>query len=322
MYKISDLSKQSQKEYLNSLKNDLISYKTKLNFSSNITFGVEIEYENLVKEYVDVYLSSLKYYNSNFKEWKNKTEIDISTFNQAGEEVNGEINSSILKNDKESWKNLKDVLYLLKNKGGYVSEISAGHIHIGSQILGNNINYWKTFLMLWIIFENEIIKFSSGEFNKIRTKQKYYAENLSDILSSAISEINNTNVSTVTEYINNIKNYIYYKYDFNIYNKKYAVYLKNIGNCKFKKGNSIEFRCPNATLDEAVCQNNINFFVNFLLASKKDIDIEKLIKSENNKTFELADLIFNNMEDKNNFLIQTLKLNKIYNKRLNYYSYK
>ena len=50
-------------DYKKALKDELIYYRNKLNLEKNITFGVEIEYEDIVKDHVDYYLSENKLYN-------------------------------------------------------------------------------------------------------------------------------------------------------------------------------------------------------------------------------------------------------------------
>ena len=84
--------------------------------------------------------------------------------------------------------------------------------------------------------------------------------------------------------------------------------------------NTIEFRCPNGTLEPIIWQNNANLFAKLLIYSKNNnfnhdiIDKRKTTTNINNykiisleQSLELADLIFNNNLDKIYFLRQYLK---------------
>ncbi len=94
---------------------------------------------------------------------------------------------------------------------------------------------------------------------------------------------------------------------------------------EFWKRNTIEFRCPNGTLNPIIWQNNVNLFVNMLLYSQSSdfneeivsrrfneitkenvrLELYKLINLD--KAIELSDLIFKNNLDKVYFLRQYLK---------------
>ena len=103
----------------------------------------------------------------------------------------------------------------------------------------------------------------------------------------------------------------------------------NIQNADINVGNSarntIEFRCPNGTIDEVIWQNNINFFARLMEAiANNKIDLDYLDKRFNNlvlnnnidsfnniyihDTLELADIIFDKDIDKLYFLKQYFKL--------------
>ena len=93
----------------------------------------------------------------------------------------------------------------------------------------------------------------------------------------------------------------------------------------FNEDNTIEFRCPNGTLDSVIWQNNVNFFVKLLLYSKStsfnDDLVQKRHKLTENKYYglewykeiyidqalELCDMMFDNNLDKVYFLRQYLK---------------
>ena len=101
--------------------------------------------------------------------------------------------------------------------------------------------------------------------------------------------------------------------------KIFDVSFAKVMKAKYAYDNRIEFRIPNGTLKEEIWQNYINFFVKFLIACKKELDVEEVVYKINNNehsAIELADYVFEDNIDKDNFLIQTLKTNKIYKKEL------
>lgn len=283
----------NKKEYLEYLKNKTIKYRDTLNLDSNITFGVEIEYENIVTLNMTYYLEHIL----KFKDWKN--DIDVSILEHFdGEKMNGEVDSPILIDIKENWEKLSKVLKLIRDKRGIVTDFCGGHVNIGAHVLEGNTQYFINLLLLWCLYDEEIHSFASGEFKKIRLAEARMIDrisprikrNLFDIISGEIPKLNQGDELSF-----------------------FKVLSKN-----YEEGNVIEFRLPNATLKEEIWQNNINFFAKLLIACKKELDTEKVvydIENNNHDIFELADFVFTDDLDKGNFLIQALKLNKEYKKR-------
>lgn len=299
-------------EYLKSLKDETIKYRYKLNLPSDVTFGIEIEYENIVKDTLSYYMDEFKTYDSNYKGWYNTDEIDIQEVNNNGEIVNGEIKSPILKDNINDWKNLKNTINILNKNSAVITEKCGGHINVGAQVLGSNKDYWRNFLLLWILYEKEIYKFSSGEFNKVRNQKNNLLNRIAPELYKNLDFIiMECDISTAFPYINYISD--------KLFDKAHDLSFCKVESYSYKKDNVIEFRLPNGSLHEEIWQNYINFFTKLLLACKKDLDVEKVlykIKNSEHNAIELADYIFDNDIDKNYFLIQTLKTNKIYKKEL------
>lgn len=293
-------------ECRNLLKNKLIRYRNNLNLPEEVTFGIEIEYENIVKDTVSHLLYEESYFNSKFRGWVNTTEISLTEYNNLSEEMNGEIDSPILNDDIITWKNLKTTLELLSKNGAVITQMCGGHINIGTHILGNNPEYWRNFFLLWLLYEKEIYKFSKGEYNKIRfDKEKLFRKISPELMIEDIIDIE--------------KDFYLLSFPYCVYDKFHDVYLNRFVKESITVGNRIEFRIPNGSLNEEIWQNYINFFTKFLLASKKELDIEKTIYKIQNKehsAVELANYIFDDDIDKENFLIQTLKVNKVYKKEL------
>lgn len=295
----------TEKEYKKILKDDLLSYRDTLNLASDVTFGIEIEYEGIVKDTVShmIYEEQL---DKRLIGWLNKSEFDIAIYNKNGETVNGEINSPILKDTKETWEELKYILELLERKGAFVSEKCGGHVNIGAHIFENNLEYIKNFILIWILYEKEIRKFSSGENKNLRRD----VNNLFQKISRKIDIeklIKNNKIVILTDELSCL------------FDKHHSIYMKNPIGDRFMFGNIIEFRLPNGTLNPEIWQNYINFFAKLIIASKKELDQEKIVYKINNhehSVIELADFVFDNDLDKEQFLIQTLKPNKTYKKFL------
>jgi len=300
----------TENEYKRELKDNLIKYRASLNLPDDVTFGVEIEYENIPNLNVSYFLDQIKKSDNLCINWINKRESDLTEYNKWGETMNGEINSPILKDRLDDWKNLSAVLKLLNEKNGVITEKCGGHINIGAHILGKNQKHWRNFLLLWILYEKEIYKFSSGEYSTVRKRDDNTIERIAKELKYNIKSILK-NYRNVYKYLDNVSNCLFYKC--------YDLSLDNFNSLNFEINNRIEFRVPNGTLMEEICQNYINFFAKFVIACKKELDVEKVlykIKNNEHTVLELADYVFDNDIDKEYFLIQTLKTNKIYSKKL------
>ena len=198
------------------------------------------------------------------------------------------------------------MLDILKDNGGLITEKCGAHVNIGAHVLGTKVKYWKNFLLLWMLYEKEIYQFSSGEFINVRTDIDNVLERIS--LDIDIDDIMNLrNKKNIT----NLDNSIFSKCsDIRI--------TRNINKNKCRK-NVIEFRIPNGTLSKEIWQNYINFFARFVLACRKKLDKEKIyykILNDEHDILDLANLIFEEETDKENFLIQSLKTNQQYQKEL------
>ena len=291
----------TEKDYKRALKDKLIQYRNILNISSDITFGIEIEYENIKYDDFSTILSEEKLYDLSLKDWQNKHEPDISEYNNNFEEYNGEVISPVLTDNSISWNALEAILYLLDRNDAIITNKCGGHVNIGSQILEDNINYYKNFLLLYILYRNEIKEFCKGQYINIRPS--FYIKSIYE------------------EYL--IKNIICAKrikdFDFILFDKDHELCINENGCSEFEFGNVIEFRLPNGTLDPAIWQNYINFFTKFLIACKKELDYDNIVYNINNNKatmLDLASFTFTDDLDKENFLIQSFKTNNIYKKEL------
>lgn len=283
------------KELLVQVENTNLSYRDTLNIPPEVTFGVEIEYENASKLLTDLYT---RFYLNN---WFSKTDESVAS--------GGEMASPILHDDKNSWQQLQKICHFLKVERVNTCENAGGHIHVGAFILGDDISAWQHFLYTWMTYEHILFRFFYGDKLNGRKRMDTYASPIAEKLSTYLKDINNS--STVFCLLMNCRrkrneavNFLNVDYN-NIYNQK--------------NKNTIEFRCPNATAEEVVWQNNINTCTKLLLAvKKKTFDIGTFqIKEPPNKIFyreiclkdalEFVDLIFDNNLDKLYFLRQYLK---------------
>ena len=85
-----------------------------------------------------------------------------------------EINSPVLRDTDGTWIQLRDVCDIV-TPYAYVMDNTSAHVHVGTQILGNNPKYWRNFAILWAVYENIIFRFLYGEFASPRSEIVKYA---------------------------------------------------------------------------------------------------------------------------------------------------
>lgn len=266
-----------------------INYREIINVDTSITFGVEIEYENLF-----LYTARDFVLDNNIK-WHVKHEDNVLN--------GGEIVSNVMSDNKENWNNLKKICDFLKTNGATTKfGTCGGHIHIGLPIFNCEENYFK-FLKCYMLYEDILNRFFCGEYVNIRKNAKEYA----DLCKNYIIDKNNSYY-----YIPRTKGLYTTCFSFNIFGDK----------------NTLEFRRPNGTLEEVIWQNNINAIIKMILAiNSNNFDIDYIINKlkinkdriinkydsaydhELNleKALEFVDLFYDNNLDKINFLKQYIK---------------
>lgn len=314
--RLSEMSGLDVQDLLSFIEEYYLNLRRELGFSSDITFGLELEFEKSNNDAIKNELKEL--FLSKDKEWIFVE--DDSLFS------GGEINSPILTDNEEAWNDLLKVCLAVEPHAS-IFKNSGGHIHVGTQVLGDKKESWLNFIKLWSIYENIIYRFSYGEYLTARPCISRYAKPMSTEFMEYYLN-NNKDDEKLEDLLTMLTT-----------DKNQAVNFKNvlidkIGNFDIK--NTIEFRCPNGTLNPIVWQNNVNLFVNLLKYSKsssfnEDI-LEKryLLNSDNftdidsydeiylDQAFELCDMIFDNNLDKLYFLKQYLKSFKVSNDRENF----
>ncbi len=279
-----------------------LEYRDNLNLPENVTFGVEIEYEEIKTICMDEYIEN------NFTRWESKVDLSLDS--------GGEISSPIMTDKQEYWEELQMICNQLTKEKADTLHKAGGHIHIGACVLGNDVEAWKHFLKLYIIYENVLFRFAYGDKISGRESLLKFAYPVAYKLSKILDEINNAKT------ISNISSAIITdKYDaLNLDN----VEFDNLTECHYM--NTIEFRSPNATTNAVIWQNNINTFAKMLVASKDKVMNEEFLDYKLGKedygyygrehlynnvdlknALEFVDLVFDNNLDKIYFLRQYLK---------------
>ena len=315
--KLSKLSGLDLQELIILIDEYKIELRNTLNLNKNITFGLELEAEhaniNKIDKKINLYFPN--------KRWKT---------NSDGSLIKGvEINSPILTDTKITWLNLDKICSILSSLAT-IDKNSGGHIHVGSQIIGNNKEAWLNFIKTWSIYENIIFRFVYGEYFTYRPSLVRYASPVYKDFKGKYEKLKNTNFN-LSEFIHDLS-----------FERYQAINFDNVSldqTEKIKVMNTIEFRCPNGTLNPAIWQNNVNFFTKFLLYCTSSNFNNELIEQRyqiNNNNFykfdwrqwyneinleqslELCDMMFSNNLDKINFLKQYLKEIKATNKDKKY----
>ena len=294
---ISSMNKKDLNEFLRLLNSYNLELREKLNFDNNITFGMELECEHTE---IELIIESFKKINF-VQKWKIKSDDSLI-------ETKGlEFITPIYRNEKYVYTELKQVCNIL-NQNATIGKRAGSHIHIGAQILENEETIFNL-VNLWILYEHLIFRFTNGEFLYSRPNISLYAYPLReefgllpiDFLSFNLKDYKNRFIDSCIRLCN----------------------IRNLKEQKYK--NTIEFRCPNGTLDPVIWQNNLNFFVKFIEYTKKvnykeicDELYNSSVVSANNyyqifleEAINLVDQIFDTNMDKIYFLRQYLKNNEI-----------
>ena len=259
---ISKMSESDLKQFITLLNRYYLVLRDKLGFSDDISFGLEIEFENASRYHIDHELYT------NMRGSGYVTVCDDSL------DDGGEISTPVLYNRVETWKTVSDVCGIV-SKWAEIGKNSGGHIHVGAHILGNDSQSWLNFMRLWSVYEYIIYRFANGEFLTSRPSMEEYASPIARCmwLDAKKLEKKNLSLSMLLDYLSS-----YYGND--------AVefeHVKKHNSGEFRNGNTIEFRCPNGTLDPVIWQNNLNLFVNMLLYAKsREYDINIINKRHEN----------------------------------------
>ena len=248
-----------------------------------------------------------------------------------GLEYGGEVTSPILHDSKKAWSDLKTACLLIKHNFGLNQGQAGSHIHVDSGILNDNDKFILNLIKLWTVYEHVIYLFAYGENDKPRTSLVTYAHPLAPYYDEFLKEYE-SNKYAYRHILNgkqiNKETNLYFLISNCAMNLKALGNGLNFGHCNgvnIDDKNTIEFRCPNGTLNPIIWQNNVNFFAKILKYAKstsfdQDIVTKRFLKlkDENltinlydeinlDQALELCDLLFTNNRDKIYFLRQYLK---------------
>ena len=276
-----------------------LEYRDTLGFDDRITFGFEIEFEHMDYDVVNRWFEKTLP-----RGWHVKTDETLNN--------GGEITTGILTDNTVDWYSVKRTCERIREIAK-VGINTGSHIHIGTQALGDNYSSWLNFIKLWSVYENIIYRFCYGEYLNARPNITETAFPLADIYwDSAIRYKNLSNYKSLIKKLN-ISRYT-------------AVNVKRSSDgTKENKYNTIEFRCPNGTLNEVVWQNNLNLIIHLINYAKSnnfdDYKVEKRKYLNRNIKYnidyyneididmaiELSNMIFDKEIDKLYFLRQYFK---------------
>lgn len=304
--KLSKLNKLELNELLSELDSFYLTYRKNLGLPETVSFGIELEYQNMSNELTKQYL-----------------ENNVSTWNFVEEKTldkGGEINSPIMFDEIKYWKELRQVCNYLKQNNADVDMGASTHVHVGVQVLGSCVDNWRKFIKTYIVYESILSRFFYGDKINPRITLMDYAYPIADILYTEIENLNKIENIEELQYI--VPRRQFQAVDFRKIRFYDADSIRNL--------NTLEFRSPNGTKEEIICQNNINTITKLLLSpSKNMIDEEYLDYRLNNErissttnyslysdinldlALELVDMIFDNNLDKIYFLRQYIKDNRI-----------
>lgn len=288
-------------EVLAEIETYFLTYRNTLNLPQELTFGVELEYEKIFKIVTDEFLEANFLYN-----WKSINDESLI--------LGGEVVSPILKDDITSWKQLQKICQFLTKYNADTFHNAGGHIHIGANILGEDIESWKMFLKLYAVYEHVLFRFAYGDKLNARKEIKNYAFPSKHNLNMALLFLDDA--IDLNDIYYAIPNHSRYQ-ALNLCNIPFKIL-----ETQKKFINTIEFRFPNASSSEVIWQNNINAFAKMLLTAKNKLIDEEFLdyKIEESKdkyinydfidlkgALEFVDLVFDNNLDKTYFLRQYFK---------------
>ena len=308
------------------LRNIEFAYREKLNIPERILFGVEIEYVDALfdevikkfqifnKEDKTKYFSLPAFYMffEEYLKWNCVHEGTVQYIDDDDNIYGGELTSPILFNDINCFKALKKACELLNSIKDLTTNFRCGlHIHVDRTIYGNDAKTFIRLLKTWMIFENVIYRFASGESERLRSLVKEYARPINKQVYKELEQISKVKEDNFNEVIKTFRK------------KYYGITFFNTQKSYQAVKNTFEIRMFNGTTDPTIIQNDINFITNFLLYMINenydeeyiDYEVKKftpfefldLQKIDMEHATRLADMIYNDDIDKLYFMKQYLK---------------
>lgn len=301
--KFSDLKGYDLQDLIYYLNDLYLALRSTLGLDKEVTFGMELEFEKSMNFFINtrLALSDLD------KEFKIKHDGSLGI-------LSGEIATPVLKDVEADWEKLSRLCKVVSSHAT-IADKAGGHVHVGAHIFGKDKDGILNFVKLWSVYENIIFRFCYGEFLTARDGISKYAYAMRERFDE------------IERWCREDEDVLPYDVVRRLARDKYqAVNFCHISDLtRVGDKNTIEFRCPNGTLNPVIWQNNLNLFIKLIEYAKSKefnndiIDERKNLNytvphksSEYNKIYlkqalELTDMIFNNNLDKIYFLKQYLK---------------
>jgi len=259
----------------------------------NMTFGVEIEFEDI--DHSVVALLSKATIDIQTDEWDIKPDTSLSN--------GAEIASPPLSDDKRCWCKLSEVCSFIDVIGGSAKMSCGGHIHFGVDYLGTDSKAWDNLFRIWAEVEPLIYKISNPEGEVSRESINKNAGSVAGYLQDML-EKGSVNISP-EEGIKNLAMQI------SGGERGYGINLRNLFTGSKP---TIEFRIPNGTVDYEEIRHNVLLFGKLLQVSKemserqaegyKSEEFKALLESrlkEEEKLDRLLTLLFDSEEERKIF---------------------
>lgn len=309
-----DLNKLSKKDLellFIELKNYKLQYRNSIGIPKNISFGTEVEFEDISLSSVYQELNKI----DQFHYWQ-VVKDDSCSKHLNDFVIGGEVISPILHDEKIDWQLLTQSLQILKKLGAKATDKTGLHVHIGNQIFGLNIKNVVRFIKIWCVFEHIIFKFAYGKDKTCRPNILYFAHPIAEATKLKCKCIPGfLEFLTIPRALG--------------YNKKWAINFANYYDLIDEEeiNKTMEIRVANGSLDENIIQNTINLYLKLMVYVASDRYDENLVdrlfkrlKPKSLMEYDnlyikdaliFADLIFDNNLDKINFLKQYVKDDEI-----------
>ena len=118
---LSEFNNSDRYNIISSLNKYYLELRNRIGVNSDITFGLEIECDDAITKIISEELDS----DLSFSNWQMSLHAGI------------EIVSPVLRDSDNCWTDLCDVCKIVSENANLTDNVG-GHIHIGTQILGNN----------------------------------------------------------------------------------------------------------------------------------------------------------------------------------------
>ena len=307
---------------------DLIKYRGNLKLIENVSFGLEIEFVNANRSYVDDEVKSLYDTGKISKPWELVNEETLYDGDQIFSTRGGEAVSDIFHDTKSTWNDLDKVCCAIKKYNGKISQKCGGHVHIGANILEDNLKYYSRLAKLYVVYEDVLLRFNYGELDYPRDNLYKHAEsNFSIFRHIDLFYKNDKQIRSFDEFVKAYSIFKNMAISFRRLDKNFVLSKYN-GHKEIKNWydyRTLEFRSGMGTLNKSIWQNYVNVDTKMMLCcldDNKDWDyIDRLFydtvgnhdleefsdKYNLSRAISFCNFVFDEDIDKLNFLRQYIK---------------